>query len=101
MHTFQVYHDSFRTYRFSPAEDSFDSPSDTPSNACYCRREPCLQSGLFDISTCEPGSPIVISWPHFLYAEPNLRRAVQGMNPDPLLHRFHIDVQPVRKKSVC
>lgn len=46
-----------------------------------------------------PGSPVAISWPHFLYGDPDLRKNVMGMNPDPQKHRFYMDVHPVRRKK--
>jgi len=89
----------FRTYRYVPEESTFDNPADNPENACYCLDPPgCLPSGLHDIYTAEPGSPVLISWPHFLYGDPALREAVDGMRPDPEKHNFLFDVHPVRDK---
>lgn len=41
-------------------------------------------------------SPVLLSFPHFYMGDPRLRAAVQGMDePDPELHEFYLDVQPV------
>ena len=42
------------------------------------------------------GNPIYMSWPHFLHGDPDLLRTVEGLNPDPELHSFILDVDPVR-----
>ena len=36
-----------------------------------------------------------ISFPHFLYGDPKLVSDVVGLNPDPELHSFYMDFQPV------
>ena len=41
------------------------------------------------------GNPIYMSWPHFLHGDPDLLRTVEGLNPDPELHSFILDVDPV------
>ena len=45
----------FQTMRFIPEEKSFSSPDEVPENQCYCLQEPCLPSGLLDISGCKEG----------------------------------------------
>ena len=32
---------------------------------CFCPKEPCPLSGLFNVSKCQFGSPLMLSWPHF------------------------------------
>ncbi len=89
-------HDKFLTYRFVPEENTLDSPSDNPSNECFCvDKRNCLPSGLHDVSACHPGSPVMLSWPHFMYGDPKLRRGVEGMNPDEEKHSFVFDIEPV------
>ena len=45
----------YQTLRFIPEEKSFSSPDEVPENRCYCLKEPCLPSGLLDISGCKAG----------------------------------------------
>lgn len=85
----------FPAMRFVPQESSFSAPEQVPENACYCLQEPCLPSGLLDIGGCQPGSPIYMSWPHFLHADPRIRRLIHGMAPDEDKHSFFMDVMPV------
>lgn len=94
-----MFYGETRTFRFSPSETTFDSPTDSPENACYCLTQPCLPSGLLDISGCKPGSPIYMSWPHFMYGDPQLRKDIEGMSPDPEKHSFQFDVVPVRSTA--
>ena len=41
-----------------------------------------------------------ISFPHFLYGDPKLVSDVVGLNPDPELHSFYMDFQPVGYLSI-
>lgn len=41
------------------------------------------------------GAPAIVSFPHFLYADPIYLSKVEGMKPDPELHKFIIDLEPV------
>lgn len=86
--------DEFDTLRFAPAQNSFSSRDQVPENQCYCITETCLPSGLLDIGGCQPGSPIYMSWPHFLYGDPQLRKNVVGLKPESDLHEFTIDIMP-------
>ena len=36
---------------------------------------------MFDVTVCQFGAPIILSWPHFLGAEDKFRDAVEGLNP--------------------
>ena len=86
--------ENFDAMRFIPEVTSFSSPDLVPENKCYCLSEPCLPSGLLDISGCQPKSPLYISWPHFLHGDPNLRKLVKGLRPDEEKHSFTIDMLP-------
>jgi hypothetical protein len=39
--------------------------------------------------------PTVISFPHFLGADPDVRNGVVGMKPDEVKHSAHVHVEPV------
>ncbi|XP_059085878.1 scavenger receptor class B member 1-like [Tigriopus californicus] len=90
-----AFYDGVKTYRYLPLSNTFDNPEESPENECYCLSSPCdRKSGLFDIESCQPGSPVLISWPHFLFGDPDLRLGVDGMDPDPDAHQFRIDLEP-------
>ena len=87
--------DEFEALRFVPEVTSLSGPDQVPENQCYCLTDPCLPSGLLDISGCQKGSPIYLSWPHFLHGDPKLVTSVQGLSPDENKHSFIIDMLPV------
>ncbi len=90
----------FATMRFIPEENSFSSPDRVPENQCYCLTPgSCMPSGILDISGCQPGSPVYMSWPHFLHGDPKLFETVNGLSPDEDIHSFTMDLMPVSVKS--
>ena len=50
-----------------------------------------------DVSPCKgvEKSPVYVSWPHFMYGDPELRRGVEGLSPDAEKHEFFFDIEPV------
>lgn len=86
-------------YRFGPPTNIFDRPDQNPANECFCppglSGASCGIQGLYNISACKFGAPMSISFPHFLYGDPKLVSDVVGLNPDPELHSFYMDFQPV------
>ena len=61
---------------------------------CYCTKAfNCSQDGVFDISPCVQGAPILVSKPHFLGA-PFYQTNLTGLSPDPQLHDGWIKVEP-------
>ena len=57
-------------------------------------------SGVFDISKCKFGIPIVISAPHFLGADLYYRSVVDGMRPNEELHNFWMDIEPATGTTI-
>ena len=55
----------------------------------------CLLDGVLEIATCKEGAPVVTSCPHFYMADPIYVKAVDGMNPQPLMHQTYLDIEPV------
>lgn len=78
-------------FRFQPPRNVFDSPITNPDNACYCTSEMCPPSGVFNSSPCN-GAPILMSFPHFYLGDPELRKTVLGLTPDPALHETFVDI---------
>jgi len=84
-------------FRFIPASNAFDTPEENPDNACYCNNpngECNTPSGVFNVSACQFGSPVMLSWPHFFQADQNLLNTVEGLNPSAAKHQTYVDVQP-------
>ncbi|KAH9515608.1 Scavenger receptor class B member 1 [Bulinus truncatus] len=61
----------------------------------------CLPTGLLNSTSCqEPVDgfplPIIFSFPHFLYADPEVQNSVDGLQADEAEHQTHIDIEPPR-----
>lgn len=84
-----------KAYRFTPAFEVFGNLSVNPDNECYCvGGPPCSGTGLFNVSICQFGSPVMLSWPHFHNADPKYLNAVDGLKPDPDKHAMFMDITP-------
>lgn len=59
-----------------------------------------FKSGVFDMSECKYGAPVLFSYPHFLHAHPNYRENIAGLKPDPNRHQFHMMIEPVTGTSI-
>lgn len=85
------------TYRFIPNPTLFSAPRKNAANRCYCltpeNEDMC--DGVFDLSRCLGGAPVLYSFPHFLHASRAIRNGVDGVHPDPEMHQAFIDVEPV------
>ena len=42
------------------------------------------------------GIPVIVTYPHFYDCDPFYLNAVEGLNPQPNLHRMQLDIEPVR-----
>jgi len=78
-------------FRFQAPRNVFDTPITNPDNACYCTPEMCPPSGVFNSSPCY-SAPVMMSFPHFYLGDPELRKAILGLSPDPELHETFLDV---------
>lgn len=78
-------------FRFQAPRNVFDTPMTNPENACYCTQEMCPPSGVFNSAPCN-GAPVMMSFPHFYLGDPELRKAILGLSPDPALHETYVDV---------
>lgn len=75
------------------------------SNRCYCiynentKLTSCPPNGMMDIFTCKKGSPLTISFPHFLYSDkdktllPYLKLFNDEIVPNEAEHQFYIDLE--------
>ncbi|OAD55216.1 Protein croquemort, partial [Eufriesea mexicana] len=87
------------TEDFFEAEHSVeatDPPEEDPDvvniGNCYCNGK-CTPAGLMNVSSCRYGAPVFASLPHFNRADPSLREAITGLNPDDD-HDFSITLEP-------
>lgn len=86
-----LFQKEIETYRYTLDVNYFNSSS----SSCYCTpTSQCLYNGVFDISPCADGAPVLVSQPHFLNGDPELRSNVDGLDPDPEKHDFFLDIHP-------
>lgn len=80
-------------FRFQAPRNVFDTPITNPDNDCYYTSKKCPPSGVFNSSPCNSAhAPVMTSFPHFYLGDPELRKDVLGLSPDPELHETFIDV---------
>ncbi|XP_050519732.1 lysosome membrane protein 2-like [Daktulosphaira vitifoliae] len=78
-------------FRFQAPRNVFDTPITNPDNACYYSEDNSPPSGVIDASPCSSG-PVMMSFPHFYLGDPELRKDVLGLSPDPEKHETFIDI---------
>ena len=58
-------------------------------------------SGVLNITAVAPSNaPLFISKPHFLHADPDYRKNVTGLHPNPAIHDSHLDVEPLTGERI-
>lgn len=112
--------DDLSVQRFMLNSKSFKNSIDFPPNVCFMSRIRAPQplfppresrnqvrqstrpfpSGVFDISTCKFGAPILISEPHFLNGDNYFLATIVGLRPNHTKHGFWIDIDPFTGASV-
>ncbi|XP_023937488.2 sensory neuron membrane protein 2-like [Bicyclus anynana] len=91
-----VYNDRIPAIRFSANEWFLDN-----HQGCFClnmtsgitRPDGCLYPGVMEMYTCV-GALMVLSYPHFLYADSVYRNGIIGMAPNEEAHRIFLDLEP-------
>ncbi|XP_076446440.1 lysosome membrane protein 2-like isoform X2 [Babylonia areolata] len=83
-------------YRFIVPPMTFANVSVNPDNEGFCTPSTnCLPAGLLNASVCRDGAPVILSLPHFLDGDPDVRNRVFGMNPNRTEHQSVIDIEPM------
>ena len=68
-----LYHISY--IRFVAGPDNYEASKGNSANSCFCsgiNSESALcgkKDGLFDVSECQYGAPVLVSWPHFFQVQ--------------------------------
>lgn len=80
------YSNGIPTYRFQIPSNFFTTTPD--ENTCFCPKESndpasrrCPPSGMFNVSLCRYGSPLLVSFPHFYSADESLFQEIDGLTP--------------------
>lgn len=79
--------------RFVAGPLALDSGQEFRENSCFASGRQ-LPSGGTDLGPCKQGAPLVLSFPHFLYADPSYREGVNGVQPNASLHQFFFNSEP-------
>ncbi|KAL6433397.1 hypothetical protein ACFW04_006503 [Cataglyphis niger] len=79
-------------YKFTPDAFNFSDPQ----NKCFCQKvnglRVCPPTGLFNISACNYGMPLLSSFPHFYGADKSLLEQIDGLNPRQEAHESYINL---------
>ncbi|CAH1970327.1 unnamed protein product [Acanthoscelides obtectus] len=86
--------------RFAVRNDTFDYSRQ--ENQCFCTNKSkealpdtgCLKNGICDLSTCT-GGPVMLSFPHLLYADPEYIHGVEGLQPNQSKHETFVVLEPL------
>ncbi|CAF4738907.1 unnamed protein product [Rotaria sp. Silwood1] len=78
------------TETFSIPAEVFNNATLNPENAGFGN----LDSGVLNVSTCQQGAPIILSFPHFLYAAEHYQAHIDGLAPDADAHRTVLQIEP-------
>lgn len=85
-------------YRFTAGPENYESSATNSDNSCFCsginsESELCgKKKGLFDVSECQYGAPVLVSWPHFYQGDQSLLNDVVGLSPDAEKHSSYYDI---------
>ncbi|VEN39166.1 unnamed protein product [Callosobruchus maculatus] len=87
-------------FRFVVKNDTFDYSEE--ENQCFCTNQTkdaspltgCMKNGLCDLSTCT-GGPVILSFPHLLYADPEHANGVDGLKPNQSDHETFVVLEPL------
>ncbi|XP_072366052.1 scavenger receptor class B member 1 isoform X4 [Scyliorhinus torazame] len=80
------------SFRYVAPKTMFANGTGYPPNEGFC---PCRESGVLNVSTCRYNSQVFVSQPHFYNADPALREAVDGLEPNENDHALFIDIHPL------
>ncbi|OXA43801.1 lysosome membrane protein 2 [Folsomia candida] len=95
--------DGIKVGKFMFPEDMLEDSEVKSENQCFCSkpiaptnntREGCLKKGFVDYAGCKQESPLLVSYPHFLYADDEYREKLVGMKPRPEKHESEFLVEP-------
>uniref|UniRef100_A0A1S4L9Z8 Scavenger receptor class B member 1 n=2 Tax=Ixodes scapularis TaxID=6945 RepID=A0A1S4L9Z8_IXOSC len=79
--------------RFVAGPLAFDSGQKFRENSCFAAGKELPEGGT-DLGPCKQGAPLVLSFPHFLYADPAYLADVDGLHPDVTKHQFFFNSEP-------
>lgn len=82
----RVPHQGLETMRFAPSKEMFGEGD----FSCF----DSAPHGMFNVSACQGGAPMLLSWPHFYGGDPALLDQVSGLSPRRADHQLQVDLVP-------
>ncbi|XP_003747317.1 lysosome membrane protein 2 [Galendromus occidentalis] len=89
-------YEGLSTLRFVAGKETFDN---SKTDACFAGPRN-FSSGVMDIGPCKKDAPLVVSFPHYLYADDKHLDSVVGMNPKKEKHQFYLESDPLTGVTV-
>lgn len=86
-----IIHHDIRGHRFAAGLRNIDNGTLYPENLCYLSTMP---SGVMNISVCNYGQPMFISYPHFYLADSSYLEAIEGLKPNKENHQSYMTLEP-------
>ena len=84
--------------RFAAGVRALDNGTIYEENKCFATDE-SMASGVMNVSICNYGHPMFMSFPHFYGSDPSYLEAVSGLEPVNEKHQAFITFEPVRKNQ--
>lgn len=85
------------TLRYKLPSNVFTSTRNKDS--CFCPKESydsvtriCPPAGTFNISACQFGTPLIVSFPHFYSGDESLFHKIEGLTPQQDRHESYVDL---------
>ncbi|KAJ8670662.1 hypothetical protein QAD02_001921 [Eretmocerus hayati] len=87
--------------RFVLGKQMLRSGKSSRENECFCIKKTkgiadedgCLFDGAMELYNCH-GAPIILTFPHLLWADERYAQTVDGLHPDPKKHQTFVDFEP-------
>ncbi|XP_022698100.1 lysosome membrane protein 2-like isoform X1 [Varroa jacobsoni] len=89
-------YEGLSTLRFVAGRETFNNSGPDP---CFAGSRK-FKSGVMDIGPCKKGAPLVISFPHYLFADEAHQNSVIGLNPRKEAHQFYLESDPLTGVTV-
>ncbi|KAG5680460.1 hypothetical protein PVAND_009968 [Polypedilum vanderplanki] len=87
-----INHLGIKGNRYYLDDRAIDNGEKYSENSCYMTES--LPSGFINISACNFGQPLYMSYPHFYKADKSFLDAIDGLSPQKDLHESYITLEP-------
>lgn len=92
----KIFNNTLNSYRYTIPDNIYDYTDTTTENQCFCDTETgnCPPRGFLNATPCNYGAPAFYSFPHFYMGDTKISNNVDGLKPNPILHKTIINVHP-------